>query len=196
MGRARGGAEPGQNRPQSHWDPWWSRARPGQSRAGAPGAGSGKRDRLGTKSRAGPPTPPGLCGLRAAPREQGGPFCPRVWPGIVELLEGSGLGRVAPWPERGSAGWGGGRVREGGEATAPALGKGRSPWGRAVVPLPRASGHYGALPAGERPVSGSSAGTGSAGRTWVTQSVAVSEGRRVGWCGGEKAVSLQGAVLE
>lgn len=170
MGRARGGAEPGQNRPQSHWDPWWSRARPGQSRAGAPGAGRGKRDRLGTKSRAGPP---GLCGLRAVPSEQGGPFCPRVWRGIVEFLEDSGFGRVAPWPGAGVSR--GGRLREGGEATAPALGKGRSPWGRVVMPLPQLSGHYGALPPGERPVSGSSAGTGLAGRTWFTQGVAVSE---------------------
>lgn len=69
-----------------------------------------------------------------------------------------------------------------GDGEAP--GKGRAPWGRVVMPLPQPSGRYGALPPGERPVSGSSAGTGSAGRTWCSQGVAVSERWGVRWCGG------------
>lgn len=49
LGRARGEVEPGSNRSQSHGDPGWNRARPGQNRDGASGTGSGDGDRLGTE---------------------------------------------------------------------------------------------------------------------------------------------------
>lgn len=175
MGRARGGAEPGSNRPQSHWDPRWNRARLGQSRAGAPRAESGERDRLGTKPRAGPPTPPGLSGLLG--RASGG--AQRA--GWAFLSTCVARNCRVPRGQRVRAG----RTVAGGVSQVgrePGAGgrRGHSPGPRegtvpVVVPLPQPSGRYGALPSGETPVSGSSAGTDPAGRTWSTQVVAVSE---------------------
>lgn len=132
LGRARGRAEPGPNRPQSHWDPGRSRARPGQSRVGAPGAGSGEGDRLGTEP--GPGGAPRAPGLRRPSRAGFGPASCE-WGALPVPVCGPGPGGGPPR----TAGPGGSH-RGQGESARRGERQMRAGCGRAVRSQPRPRG--------------------------------------------------------